>query len=178
LGGYTPPECGLSGISVRQLERADLPAWFDYLQIPEVVEHTSWNVRSMQDMEDLMRRCEEPTAASLRRFAIVQSHSGTLVGTIGFHTISEVNRSAEIAFDLAPAFWGQGIAAAVCKAVTEWSFGTYGFLRVQATALDSNLRSQRVLAKSEFRYEGLLRAYRMVRGRPGDFKIYARLASD
>jgi len=47
-------------------------------------------------------------------------------------------------------------------------------LRVQATVLDSNLASRRVLERAGFHAEGLLAAYRVVRGEPRDFWMYAR----
>ena len=161
-----------------ELERTDVDNWFAYLAVPAVVEHTSWAVRSAEDLLSLVESYESNAPTSPRRLAIVDSDLQTLIGTIGFHTVSDVNRSAEIAYDLAPRYWGRGIASAVCSAVTEWSFKVSGFNRVQATTLVTNLPSERVLQKCLFKYEGLLRAYRMVRGRPGDFKMYARLATD
>ena len=101
-----------------------------------------------------------------------------MIGTIGFHTVSDMNRSAELAFDFAPDYWGRGIATAMCSAVTQWSYRALNLVRVQATVLESDVASSRVLEKSGFTYEGLLRAYRMVRGSPGNFKIYSRLVSD
>lgn len=101
-----------------------------------------------------------------------------LIGTIGFHTVSDVNRSAEITYDLAPDYWGRGIATTLCDVVTSWSYIAYGFVRVQATVLVGNERSQKVLTRSGYRHEGLLRAYRLVRGRPADFNLYARLMTD
>lgn len=65
-----------------------------------------------------------------------------------------------------------------CAAVTQWAFADYGFVRIQGIVLATNARSARVLQKCGFRYEGLLRAYRMVRGTPGDFAMYARVATD
>ena len=87
-----------------------------------------------------------------------------------------LNRSAEIAYDLAPAYWGRGIASAVCTAVTAWAFSHEDWVRVQATVLETNLRSDKVLKKCAYGYEGLLRAYRMVRGTPGNFRMYARVS--
>jgi RimJ/RimL family protein N-acetyltransferase len=59
--------------------------------------------------------------------------------------------------------------------VTQWSYRALNLLRVQATVLETNRSSERVLQKCGFAYEGLLRSYRMVRGRPGNFKMYSRL---
>ncbi|WP_231409890.1 GNAT family N-acetyltransferase [Ralstonia solanacearum] len=172
------PESGHPGISLRPLERTDLDAWFAYLSNPDVIQHTSWNLGSEDDLLLMFDGFEAPDAQSIRRLAIVENAGGNLIGTIGFHTISDANRTAEIAYDLAPSHWGKGIATAACAAVTRWAFIAYGFVRIQGTVLTSNLPSAQVLRKCGYRYEGLLRSYRMVRGTPGDFNCYARLASD
>lgn len=172
-----PPRCGFPGLSLRQLERTDLDAWYAYLSVPDVVRHTSWNLRSRDDLLPLFDAIESAQPDSIRRLAIVDDASGALAGTIGLHTVSTTNRSAEIAYDLAPSYWGRGIASALCASVTAWAFAD-GFRRVQGVVLASNAASLRVLQKCGYRYEGLLRAYRMVRGVPGDFAIYARLATD
>ncbi|HDR9509271.1 N-acetyltransferase [Burkholderia cepacia] len=173
-----PPRSGFPGLSLRQLERADLDAWYAYLSNPDVVRHTSWNLRSRDDLLPLFDNVESADPDSIRRLAIVDTASDALAGTIGLHTVSTANRSAEIAYDLAPAHWGRGIASEVCEAVTAWAFADGGFMRVQGVVLTSNAGSARVLQKCGYRYEGLLRAYRMVRGTPGDFAMYARLATD
>ncbi len=59
-----------------------------------------------------------------------------------------------------------------------WAHAHVGIARVQATVLDSNARSLRVLERCGFRREGLLRSYRMVRGTPGDFWMYSHLPGD
>lgn len=173
-----PPRSGLPGLSLRQLERADLDAWYAYLSNPDVYLHTSWNLRTPDDLLPLFDNIESTDPDSIRRLAIVDTASGALAGTIGLHTVSTVNRSAEIAYDLAPSHWGRGIASAMCEAVTAWAFANAGFMRMQAVVLTRNAGSARVLQKCGYRYEGLLRAYRMVRGTPGDFAMYARLATD
>jgi len=173
-----PPASGLPGILLRQLEPADMAAWYAYLSLPEVFEHTSWNLRTAADLAPQFEGFASGAPDSIRRMAIVDQAAARVIGTIGFHTVSTANRTAEIAYDLSPAYWGRGIARTVCAAVTAWSFSHYGFQRVQAVVLRSNARSARVLAACGYQCEGLLRSYRMVRGRPGDFAIYSRLATD
>jgi [ribosomal protein S5]-alanine N-acetyltransferase len=174
----TAPPSGYPGVSLRQLELPDVDAWYSYLKLPHVVEHTSWNLQSREDLFPMFDGFESTSAQSMRRLAIIEDDDQKLIGTIGFHTVSDTNRTAEIAYDLAPSHWGRGITSAVCAAVTAWSFGEYGFIRVQGTVLKSNSRSARVLDSCGYRYEGLLRSYRMVRGVPGDFALYSRLATD
>ncbi|OXI19183.1 GNAT family N-acetyltransferase [Burkholderia sp. AU15512] len=172
-----PPRSGFPGLSLRQIERTDLGTWYAYLTNPDVYRHTSWNLRSPDDLLPLFDAIESTDLDSIRRLAVIDDASGVLAGTIGLHTVSTVNRSAEIAYDLAPSHWGRGIASALCTSVTEWAFAE-GFMRMQAVVLTSNAGSARVLQKCGYRYEGLLRAYKMVRGTPGDFAMYARLATD
>ena len=165
-------------VLLRPLARSDLDAWYAYLKRPEVFQHTSWNLRSRDDLLPLFDEFDSASADSARRLAIVENRSQELIGTIGFHTVSSVHRTAEIAYDLSPHYWGRGIASSLCATVTTWSFSTYGFFRVQATVLQANTRSAKVLQRCHFRYEGLLRSFRMVRGTPGDFALYSRLATD
>jgi ribosomal-protein-alanine N-acetyltransferase len=171
------PDLNRPGFLVRQLKRKDLPSWYAYLSLKEVYEGTSWDLSSVSDLEPLLLEyCSERKDTALR-FAVVDDQSDLLVGTIGFHSISDVNRTAEIAYDLSPAYWGKGIASAMCNALTNWGFLNLGLIRIQATVLESNVRSETVLLNCGYAFEGLLRSYRMVRGVPGDFKMYARLAA-
>lgn len=172
------PQSDYPGLSLRQLERGDLRSWYAYLSNPDVVRHTSWNLQSEEDLLPMFDALDSELLSSIRRLAIISDLTGELIGTIGFHTVSDVNRTAEIAYDLAPDYWGKGIASAVCSAVTEWSFSAFGFVRVQGTLLETNSSSARVLEKCRYRHEGLLRSYRMVRGMPGNFHLYARLNDD
>ena len=173
-----PPASGLPGFNLRQLEHSDVSAWYAYLSLPAVVEHTSWNLRGLDDLQTLCGCYQCPGPDSPSRLAVVDTRDNRMIGTIGFHTVSDVNRSAELAFDFAPDYWGRGIATAMCSAVTQWSYRALSLVRVQATVLESNLASERVLQKCGFTYEGLLRAYRMVRGSPRNFKIYSRIVTD
>ena len=113
----------------------------------------------------------------LQRLHAITEDGRIFVTDEGYQDISGTT-VAEIAYDLCPSHWGRGIAHAICTSVTAWAFVQYGFLRVQATVLTSNARSARVLVACGYQYEGLLRSYRMVRGTPGDFVLYSRLATD
>ncbi len=172
------PASPLAGIYLRQMEGRDIESWFAYLRLPQVYQHTSWNVSTPADLMPMIQTYESTLATSARRLAIIDASNQALIGSIGFHTISDVNLSAEIAYDLAPSAWGRGIASALCDTVTRWAFAEYSFVRIQATVLESNVRSMQVLENCGYQYEGLLRAFRQVRGMPGNFKMYARLAGD
>jgi len=108
--------------------------------------------------------------------AISAREGDQFVGTVGFHTLSEQNRSAELAYDLHPAMWHKGIATAMATAVVVWAHEETETVRVQATVLQSNASSIRVLERVGFIREGLLRSYRFVRGIPSNFYMYAHVS--
>ena len=170
------PGCAHPLVTLRHLLRGDAPAWYAYLADPAVVENTSWNLRSIDDLLPNFDGYAADDPASPIRLAVVLRDGGHLVGTIGFNAISPQHRTAEIAYDLAPAIWGRGVASAIVNAVAAWGFEQRGFIRIQATVLDSNQRSIRVLERCAFAREGYLRSYRQVRGRSGNFWLYARIA--
>lgn len=169
----TLPKSDHDLVSLRPLTPADIQKWFEYLATPVVFEHTSWNVQSPSELERFAGVSELPSA--LLRLAIADRATDQLVGTIGFHTVSPENRSAELAYDLSPPWWGKGIASQMCDVMVQWAHQHVGLLRVQATVLTSNNRSVEVLQRCGFKREGVLRSYRIVRGRPGDFYMYSHV---
>jgi [ribosomal protein S5]-alanine N-acetyltransferase len=167
----------ITGFDVRPLRLGDAQAWADYVCLPEVMQHTSSTARSVDDVMPIILRCLQGTAESPIRFGLWPQGTDRLIGTVGFHTISALNASAEISYDIAPSHWGRGIASAACRAATAWGLAQRGWHRIQATTLPANLASQRVLVRCGYQREGLLRHFRMVRGTPADYWMFSVIAS-
>jgi ribosomal-protein-alanine N-acetyltransferase len=164
-------------VVLRPITDSDIEPWFKYLTKPEVYEHTSWNVQDARELSHYSWKPEEFTPSSLLRFAVALRSNNELAGTAGFHTVSPQNETAELAYDIAPTYWGKGIGRAVCSALVAWAHSSASVVRVQATVLDSNVRSVAVLERCGFQREGLLRSYRKVRGKHGNFYMYAHVNS-
>lgn len=173
----TVPVLGSAEFSLRPITLADVPAWYEYLSMPLVVEHTSWNLTSIDSLVPLVHGYNSDAPESAIRFAVQETSGNRLIGTVGFHTVSVAHRTAELAYDLHPAYWGRGLASACCRAATAWGFAEQHYVRIQAMALDSNAASIRVLERCQFTLEGKLRSYRMVRSEARDFWLYASIAS-
>lgn len=172
------PKLKHDSVCLRALEASDINDWYNYLRLPVVFEHTSWNVQAATELAPQAWSAQEPSASSAIRFAIALKSNNRLVGTAGFHTVSPANQSAELAYDLAPEMWEKGIATAVCKELVAWAHTSAKLIRVQATVLETNQRSAQVLRRVGFSREGLLRSYRLVRGVPGDFYMYSHVATE
>ena len=162
---------------LRPLVKQDIVRWSQYLNTPSVYEHTSWNHPTESELESYLGNelIQEPS--SLLRIAIATRSDSALVGTIGFHTVSAVNRSAELAYDLHPSFWGRGVVQLAGRALVSWAHSHAQVVRLQATVHETNVRSIAALERLSFVREGLLNSYRLVRGQPGNFYMYAHVAA-
>lgn len=174
----TLPALDLPGLRLRRLRLDDAEAWAAYATLPEVTRHTSSSAASVADVAAVIERGLEREPASPVHFAIVETAGGRLVAHVGFHTVSPLNRSAEVTYDVHPELWGRGIATAACAAALRWGFADRGWQRIQATTLESNLASQAVLRRCGFVFEGKLRAFRVVRGESRDYLMFSRLPTD
>ena len=84
-------------VELRPIVEADLPDWYAYLSMPQVYEHTSWNLSSASDLASYAEQSATPSADSGLRLAVAERSSGKLVGTVGFHSVSPQDRRAEFA---------------------------------------------------------------------------------
>lgn len=163
---------------LRPIEKADLSLWFAYLSLPEVQEHISWRPKSSLDLQEFISKNSWNTSNHQFKFAIAEKEHGELLGTIGFHSLSTAQRSVEIAYDLNPQYWGKGIMRFCCDALSMWALREAKLNRLQATVLEHNHASIRVLHNCGFQTEGLLRNYKVVDGVPRHYWMLSRIASD
>ncbi|HET7862978.1 MAG TPA: GNAT family N-acetyltransferase [Burkholderiaceae bacterium] len=176
-----PPAAALpaiAGFTVRPITLDDAQAWASYVCLPQVMEHTSSTARSAADLLPMIQRMLAGSADAPIRFVLQPQGSTAIVATVGFHTVSSLNGTAEITYDVAPHCWGQGIATAACRAATLWGLQVRGWHRIQATTLLANLRSQRVLQRCGYLREGVVRNFRVVRGLPADYCMFSTVPGD
>jgi ribosomal-protein-alanine N-acetyltransferase len=174
-----PPTIDLDGARLRPLRVADADALHAYLRDPAVTELTSYPVVSRALAEAIIERSWSRWAAGeLSKWGVALEHDDRLVGTCGFNEWSQVHRCAELAFDLAQAHWGRGLMRQAVAAVLQWTYRQGQVDRVHAFVRVDNRRSERLLERSGFVREGCLRSYRVCRGQPHDFYVYALLRSD
>ena len=84
----------------------------------------------------------------------------------------------EIAYVIAPAARGRGIAPAAVRLLSEWALPTLGLARLQLSIAPGNAASVRVAEKAGYRYEGLLRSLKVIRGHRVDSLLHSRLPDD
>jgi [ribosomal protein S5]-alanine N-acetyltransferase len=170
------PTIEWASLRLRGLESKDAASLLEYLTDPIVVEHTSYPVQNLGTIEALIASAKRGYAErSSCKWALARASDDALIGTCGFNSWAPEHASAELAYELAPQYWGMGLMSQAVGVVVEWAFATAGFNRLHAIVMVSNSRSSRLLGRAGFRCEGALRSYRIARGVPRDFWIYSLL---
>jgi RimJ/RimL family protein N-acetyltransferase len=106
---------------------------------------------------------EEPQ----RRFAfgVSLTESPTIIGICSLRRESAEATDAEIGFELAKPFWGQGLGSEMGTKMLWLGFEGLGLHRVEAHCVSENDLSRRVLERIGMRLEGRLRDKQMLDGR-------------
>ncbi|MDD6154984.1 MAG: GNAT family N-acetyltransferase [Eubacteriales bacterium] len=145
---------------------------------PEITRFTGWNpyftpeaarAKICEDMENDGKDC----------YSWIIEIGGTPVGSIGAYGYDPDTSSIEIGCSIFHSEWGQGYASEAVSAVAHYLLEGEGLNRVHAWCHAGNFGSARVLEKSGFHLEGILRqAMRGGDGELADQKLYGLLASD
>lgn len=106
-------------------------------------------------------------------WAIALKDIDEVIGDIGYAPHNGFN--AEIGFKLRPDCWNQGIMTEAIAALTKFLFANIGTIRIEAMSRPENMASIRVLEKSGFQKEGILRQCEHHNGISHDMVMYSLL---
>ena len=99
-----------------------------------------------------------------------------VIGGIGLEPRQDVYRkTAILGYWLSEELWGRGIMPEAVKLVTTYAFTQLDFIRIQASVYSKNPASMRVLEKSGFVKEGIMRNAVIKNGLVMDEHLYAIL---
>jgi RimJ/RimL family protein N-acetyltransferase len=101
--------------------------------------------------------------------------AGEACGGIGLRPGAGERRiGAELGYWLGRRHWGHGLMTRVVALFVPWAMDTLRLQRLQATVLDFNAASARVLQKNGFVEEGVMRRAVLKHGRVHDLRLFAR----
>lgn len=112
------------------------------------------------------------------RWGIVLKETGKLIGTCGFHSISDYDKRIEIGYDLNRDYWGKKIMTEALSLIIQFAFEVSDVNRIEAFVEPPNIGSWVLLDKLGFSLEGTLRQHEMCRGELIDIQIFGLLRDD
>ena len=171
---FIPPRLAVGEHVLRPFRSDDAAAWCAYLTDPRVTEHTSWPSITPELITGVVAKtiADYGRRESLR-WALVRGDDDKLIGSCGYNRWAAEQGTAELAYDLAPAYWGLGLMSGAVRAAVAWALGAGSLNRVEAFVMTTNEPSIKVLERTGFRRERMLAGHRVARGVPRDFYLYS-----
>ena len=96
------------------------------------------------------------------------------VGSIAVFRGGDIHsRTAELGYYISEEYWNKGICTDAVRQITEYVFENTDIIRIYAEPFAHNTASCRVLEKSGFELEGILRKNAVKNGKVMDMKMYS-----
>lgn len=157
----------------------DAPDIFRIMSDPRVTRY--FGQLPMKSLEEALELVQARRSAFEKqegiRWAISNPVDGRLIGTCGFWRLIKPHFRAEIGYELAPEWWGQGVMVEALTAALDFGFTKMGLHTVEARIHPENRGSRRVLEKLGFVQEGYFKEnyYDVVEGGFTDTAVFSLL---
>jgi len=146
----------------------------DVMRFMDVPRH-----HSISDSEKLIETAEESYKNETgMNWAIIEKHSQSFIGYIGFIRIFSEHCRAEIGYVLKPEYWGKGYMFETINRLVRFGFEEMKLHSIEANVNPLNERSKKVLERVGFKKEAHFRENYLFNGEFLDSIIYSLLEKD
>jgi putative acetyltransferase len=157
----------------------DAKGLYAYAKDPDVGPNAGW--KPHESVEESLKIIEELFVAEKNTWAIREKESNKIVGSISllFDRRREDVNSREMGYSLAKDCWGKGYMTEAARALMDYGFEKYNLVVMSICTSPANKRSQRVIEKCGFKYEGLQRrGYHIYDGSDRDNLMFSILREE
>ena len=165
-------------LKLRSFRTEDVNEYFSYHNDLEVNEFYDWKPNTLAEAkEDIELIINSYKQTNYTRWAITLKGTDTIIGDCGLMT---GDRKGEISYILAREHWGTGIMTEAINAIIACCFRETDIIRIQALSRPDNLSSSKLLMRTGFQKEGLLRKYghNMITNQFEDLLMWSVLRED
>ncbi len=134
-------------LRLRRLRPADEPTLVALDSDVEVMRYIGSRGGTQEQIVERVRHRIDADHGPLGWWLIENLTDGAFQGVDG--------EDVELAYRLARASWGRGIATEAAAALVNWAFNRAGLPHLVAVTFPENVASQHVLEKAGFRYDGM-----------------------
>lgn len=155
------------------LSDEDIDGLYAYAKNPNVGPNAGWKPHESREES---RQIIEELFLPNRVWAIREKETGRVIGSIGLEPDRrrEDVKSLEMGYSLAEESWGKGYMTEAARAVMDYAFTELGLVVLAICTGPENRRSQRVIEKCGFQYEGRQRkGYHIFDGSDRDNLMYS-----
>jgi ribosomal-protein-alanine N-acetyltransferase len=146
----------------------------DVMRFMDVPRHNS-----ISDSEKLIQLIDESyKKESGIDWSIIEKHSNSFIGYIGFIRIFPEHCRAEIGYALKREYWGKGYMYETINRIVRFGFENMKLHSIEANVNPENEKSKKVLEKIGFKKEAYFRENYLFDGKFLDSIIYSLLEKD
>lgn len=107
-------------------------------------------------------------------FSFAITINDRVIGSIGAFRQNNIHsRTAELGYYISEEYWGKGVMTEAVKQICDYVFDNSDIIRIYAEPFAHNIASCRVLEKTGFELEGILKSNAVKNGKVIDMKMYA-----
>lgn len=168
-------------LRLREFTPDDVPGVLAYQRDPLYLRYYEGDDRTMEQVRDLVGQFVAWQADAPRfrwQMAVEWRETGEMIGNVGLRRMGARSPEADLGYELAPAWWGRGIATEAAEAMLRFGFETQRLDRIHAHCVLDNEGSARVLEKIGLRREGILREHEQFKGRWWDVQLFGILREE
>ncbi len=164
---------------LRPATQGDIPFVLNLFSRSETNRYSAYgDISTPEEARQLFDAFLKPGSPTHFRLIADLRGSGEAVGTLGLYSYNEASRRAELGYDLLREHWGKGLTTEAVHGLLRYAFEELRLNRVEATTDSENAASIRVLEKTGFTREGLLRQRHFYKGSYHDELFYGLIAED
>lgn len=156
----------------------DAKSLYEYAKHPDVGPHAGW--KPHEDIEESKRVLRE-ILIPVEAWAVIYKKTGEIIGNIALEPdrIRPDILSRELGYGLKHNWWGKGIITEASKEIIRYGFEDLNLDVIAIHTSEVNKRSQGVIKKCGFKYEGLLRSScRIYTGEKRNSYVFSLLAEE
>lgn len=168
-------------LRLREFVPGDWPAVLAYQRDPRYLRFYAGDDRTEAQARSLVEtfvNWQHETPRYRWQLAIEWGETGELIGNVGLRRAGPDADLADLGYELAPDWWGRGIATEAAGRMLSFAFETLGLHRVHAHCIADNVASANVLEKLGLRREGLLRQHEHFKDRWWDVQLFGLLREE
>ena len=160
------------------LDEADIAGCYEMAKDPDVGPNAGWKPHeSLEESKMII----ETLFMTNKVWAIRDKATGKIMGSIGLDDDKRRDgvNSKELGYWLGKEYWGKGYMTEAAKAVIDYGFREYDLVIMAICTGPVNKRSQSVIKKCGFKFEGIQRkGYHILDGTDRDNLVFSMLREE
>ena len=160
---------------LRKLLYSDQNNIFEYAKNPEVTKHLLWDTHENEfdTIQFLNLIYEAYNHNNPAPWGIELKSNNKIIGTVGFVNWDKDKNEMEIGYAISQKYWGLGIVTEAVNEVIKFGFEQLKLSAITSRCKPVNIGSFRVLEKSGFSFNGIIKDQLLVKGKLEDMRMYS-----